>query len=747
MATGPGGEDEDEGDGMRFALIGTRGVPARYGGFETAVEEVGRRLVGLGHEVIVFCRATSDEPARREYLGMRLVTLPALRKRSLETLSHTAVSVVHPALAGVDAAILFNAANAPLAPLLRARRIPFATHVDGLEWQRAKWGRLGRRYYRSAEALAVRWSDALIADAQGIADYYADEFDAPSRLIAYGAPILTAAGIDRLSELGLEPGGYHLVVARFEPENHVLEIVAGYSASAARLPLVVVGSAPYADQYTASVRAAAEPRVRFLGGVWDQALLDQLYANCASYLHGHCVGGTNPSLLRAAGAGARVIAFDVGFNREVMGLNATYFADPGGVAAAVLAVEQDQAAAAAIGRAGQVAIARYSWDSVADAYADLLVGLAEAGSTARSARPSGRRGHDRPVHGPVSPTLGSPGVGGDPGVGARLRDLIQAEPGAAQDDLGIIVVNYGSAGLLDVNLPPDLAAAACARVVIVDNHSSNAELDRVRRLAEQRGWELVELPVNVGFGAGVNAGVLRAAELGCRAFVALNPDARAEPAVLRALGAEVRRDPRQLVSPLVLRSDGQPFFRGSTVSLRSGRIRAGWVESGDPEWRSWLSGACLTFSAEAFAELDGFAPEYFLYWEDVDLSVRAGNRGLRLRVRDDLQVVHDEGGTQERAAASQAKSPTYYYFNTRNRLVFGSRHGVRGGRLGWLVSTPGESTRIWLRGGRRQAIRQPQGIVAAVSGTLSGLVTYLRTAAPAKGTGNPHESGRSWWQS
>src|SRR5215218_2606398 len=152
---------------MRIAMLGTRGVPARYGGFETAVEEVGRRLADRGHRVVVYCRTAPDATERppRTFSGMQLVHLPAARSRSLETLSHTALSVGHLLLHRTDAAIVFNAANAPLLPVLRAARIPVATHVDGLEWKRAKWGRLGRRYYRTAESLAVRWSDALIADA------------------------------------------------------------------------------------------------------------------------------------------------------------------------------------------------------------------------------------------------------------------------------------------------------------------------------------------------------------------------------------------------------------------------------------------------------------------------------------------------------------------------------------------------------------------------------------------------------
>lgn len=376
------------GGNMRLAMIGTRGVPAKYGGFETAVEELGQRLVARGHEVVVFCR----EPGAEEHLGMRRVVLPALRRRSLETLSHAALSVLHPTLVGVDAAIVFNAANSILLPVLRARGIPVATHVDGLEWLRPKWGQVGSRYYRLAERLAVRWSDELIADAGGIADYYRKEFDARTRLLCYGAPALEAVTSDRLDDLGLTSRGYHLVVARFEPENHVKEIVEGYVASSASRPLVVVGSAPYSNHYTAAIKGAADERVRLLGGVWDQELLDQLYGNALTYLHGHSVGGTNPSLLRAAGAAAPVIAFDVAFNQEVCGRHADYFATPEDLPSMILASESDPRRALSRGAAlRSVAIDRYCWERVADGYEQMCVEMVAQGPKLRRDRPSGRR--------------------------------------------------------------------------------------------------------------------------------------------------------------------------------------------------------------------------------------------------------------------------------------------------------------------------------------------------------------------
>src|SRR4051812_3445460 len=227
---------------MHIAMVGTRGVPARYGGFETAVEEVGRRLAAAGHRVVVYCRRAKDGEgaAPGTHLGMELVHLPAARKRSLETLSHSALSVAHLLGHRTDVALVFNAANAPLLPAIRAARIPVAVHVDGLEWQRAKWGPAGRRWYLTSERLAVRWADALIADARGIQDYYRDKYGRDSVFLAYGAPIIPTTDAGRLAELDLTPGGYHLVVARLEPENHVDVILEGYRRSAAKLPLVVV---------------------------------------------------------------------------------------------------------------------------------------------------------------------------------------------------------------------------------------------------------------------------------------------------------------------------------------------------------------------------------------------------------------------------------------------------------------------------------------------------------------------------
>lgn len=363
---------------LKIAMLGTRGVPAAYGGFETAVEEVGARLVERGHRVAVYTRG-GDSSVRR-HRGMRVVHLPAIRQKQLETLSHTGISVAHAIFnEAPDAAFVFNAANAPFLPALRARGIPAALHMDGLEWRRAKWGPRGRAYYRWAEFSGVRLADALIADAPGIADYYRHQFDVPTELLRYGAPVDQPPDAAALAEFGVEAGGFHVAVARFEPENHVLEIVDGYRNSSAQQPLVVVGAAPYNAEYTRQIAELAgdDPRIRLVGAVYDQPALDALYSYATTYLHGHSVGGTNPSLLRAMGAGTPTLAWNVGFNREVLGGHGWLFDSPATLAAILDTIESDHAALQAAGAAARDrAAATFDWDAVAVGYEDLAYRLA-----------------------------------------------------------------------------------------------------------------------------------------------------------------------------------------------------------------------------------------------------------------------------------------------------------------------------------------------------------------------------------
>lgn len=364
---------------MKIAMLGTRGVPARYGGFETAVEEIGSRLADRGHDVVVYCRGT--EVAQSTHLGMRLVHLPAVRRRALETLSHTIASTRHirrdPTY---DAIILFNCANAFALPWLKRVAPGVAVHVDGLEWRRAKWGRLGRGWYLLMERFSARRASALIADARAIQDYYQQRYGVGSTFIAYGAPLREVAEARYLARHGLESGGYDLVVARLEPENHTDLVLRGHLASRGRVPLVVVGSVPYSSSYATRLEqlAATSASVLMLGGLWDPEELDELYAHCRLYIHGHSVGGTNPALLRAMGCAAPVLALDVAFNREVLGECGEFFSDAGELAALLDDAGSCPSSLAARGRAGQLrAQENYDWDRVTDGYEALCQRLAE----------------------------------------------------------------------------------------------------------------------------------------------------------------------------------------------------------------------------------------------------------------------------------------------------------------------------------------------------------------------------------
>ena len=371
--------------------MGTRGVPAKYGGFETAVEEVGVRLAARGHDVTVYSRNPGQ--TLREYRGMNVVNAPAIRHRFAETLSHTTASAVHAiSKSHPDVALVLNAGNAPLLKPLKAAKIPAVIHLDGLESTREKWRGAGARYYQWAERVAVKWGDAVIADSHAIADYVLNRYGRECVFIPYGADVIDP-GTDRLHKLGLVRRDYHLIVARFEPENHVLDAVHAYRESEETRPLVVVGSAPYSDWYIEKVKAAAndDGRIFFTGGIYDQDLLNQLYANARTYIHGHSVGGTNPSLLRAMGAGAPVLAFDVEFNREVTGDRALFWSDAEQLSNLLddIAGSNDLSDSADIesilqglADAGKNRVATvYQWDDVARRYEDMLTSVVAHGAS------------------------------------------------------------------------------------------------------------------------------------------------------------------------------------------------------------------------------------------------------------------------------------------------------------------------------------------------------------------------------
>ena len=362
-------------------MIGDRGIPARYSGFSTLVEEVSTRLVAnYGMDVTVYCRSpyADDHPA--EFKGVRLVYLSAPGGKSFESLLHSQRSMVHAALRRFDLAFVVDPGNSPLTWPLALRRIPFVIHTDGMGWKREKWSEFQKRYYRWSEAVSARLATGLVCDSLAMRDYYRQTYGAESAYLPYGAIVGDPPKDGAPGHFGIEPGKYHLVVARLEPENNLAFIIREYKASKAKLPLVYVGGARYESEYSRRITAEAGNRVRCLGPLYDSDILNGLYRNCRTYIHGHEVGGTNPSLLRAMGMGAACVAIDVVFNREVVHDTGRFFTkEPGQLGAIIEGLEADDAAAADLGaRARERTRLNYRWDAVAAGYSEFFTHLVEA---------------------------------------------------------------------------------------------------------------------------------------------------------------------------------------------------------------------------------------------------------------------------------------------------------------------------------------------------------------------------------
>jgi glycosyltransferase involved in cell wall biosynthesis len=359
---------------LRLAILGTRGVPPSYGGFETFAAELGTRLVARGHHVSVYCRDGDGPPV---WNGIERIVLPALGHKYLETVSHAFLSAVDALRRDYDAVLVCNAANAFVLPLLRAARLPVAINVDGIERTRRKWNALGRAVYAAGETLSVGLANAVVADAAVIADYYRRNYAANAVTIPYGSE-LSGPDSDVLERLLLVPRGYVLYVSRFEPENNPLEVVRAYAKLAEAPPLVMVGKGMYATGLVEELHAHRSERILFPGALYG-ADYRTLQRNALIYVQATEVGGTHPALIEAMGSGGCVLANDTPENREAGGDSVGYFEftpeeSLSGKLRQWLAnprIREEFRERARV-RAGQ----RYSWESVTDEYEALFRRLA-----------------------------------------------------------------------------------------------------------------------------------------------------------------------------------------------------------------------------------------------------------------------------------------------------------------------------------------------------------------------------------
>jgi glycosyltransferase involved in cell wall biosynthesis len=364
---------------MKIAILGTRGIPASYSGFETAAEQLAERLTARGHEVVVYCRPHVVDRRIRMYKGARLVHLPTVRNKYLDTFMHTLLSAVHSARREKpDVALFFIAGNAPLCMVTRLAGIPTVINVDGLDSDRRKWPAAAKRYLRFAERNAPRWSDACITDSHAVADIYEHRYGRRIGVVPYGVEDPGHDGSGTLERLGLASREYVLFVGRLEPENnpHVLvEAWARIPAARSRgMKLVVVGGAPYADEYIRSVMREGDPRVVFPGYVFGRGYWE-LQRNAYVFAAPTEVGGTHPVILEALAAGNCVLVNDHAPNVETVGDAGLYFDGRIGVdslADGLGRLLDDPELVAEYRERARRRAERYSWEAVTDQYESLL---------------------------------------------------------------------------------------------------------------------------------------------------------------------------------------------------------------------------------------------------------------------------------------------------------------------------------------------------------------------------------------
>ena len=368
---------------MRIAILGTRGIPAHYGGFETFAEELSTRLALVGNKVSVYCR---ERPPESQWRGVELRHLPTIRHKYLDTLAHTFLSTLHLMFHRVDVALYCNAANAIFTPLARLTGMAVALNVDGIERKRKKWNQLAKAWYLISERLATILPNAVVTDAEAIAGYYRQRYGKATAFIPYGAEVGQLESTEALRELNLDPGRYFLYVSRMEPENHALEVRQAFEKVRTEMKLALIGDAPYAADYIRQVRATGDPRIIMPGAIYGRGY-QELGSHCFAYIHATTVGGTHPALIEAMGRGALVLYRDTEENAEVA-RDAGIAFDEHNLAETmerVLAMREDDRNALGRRAADRVR-ERYSWDAVTAQYEELFRRIAGQRSVAAKTR-------------------------------------------------------------------------------------------------------------------------------------------------------------------------------------------------------------------------------------------------------------------------------------------------------------------------------------------------------------------------
>lgn len=313
---------------MKIAILGMRGLPSTYSGFETFVGELAPRLVERGHSVSIYCRKSLYTDRPKVYRGMTMFYLPSIENKFLSTFSHSFLSLLHASLRSYDIILVVNAANGIFGFVPRLFFKKSVLNVDGMEWLRPKWNALGKWFFKFSAKLGTKFYNEIVTDAEEMHRLYAKDFGIDSIYIAYGANIEHSTDPKILKGYALEPDSYYLIASRLVPDNNADIIIEGFVRSNSNKVLAIAGGADYKgntveQEFIQRIRGIANDRVRFLGHINDPRHVIELHCNAFAYVHGHQYGGINPALLKSLGCGNLVLANNTPFNAEVL-MNGEY---------------------------------------------------------------------------------------------------------------------------------------------------------------------------------------------------------------------------------------------------------------------------------------------------------------------------------------------------------------------------------------------------------------------------------------
>ncbi|MEQ1585079.1 MAG: DUF1972 domain-containing protein [Cyclobacteriaceae bacterium] len=361
---------------MRIAIIGSRGYPYVYSGYETFVKELVERLVKQNIQVVVYCHKNLFERHPSVVNGIELKYFSTSESKALSQLIHSFQTMLHACFQKYDVILVVNSANGPFGLFTRIFRKKTAINVDGLEWLRPKWKGLGAKYFYFASKLSTKLYDRVITDSFEMQKIYLSEFNSNSSVIAYGANIRYSKDPSMIKKWNLSPGDYYLVVGRLIPDNNADLIVEEFIRSKSKRKLVIVGDVPYKDAYADRIKSVKDSRLVFTGYVTNQDQLAELYHNCYMYCHGHQYGGTNPTMLKALANGCAILALDTVFNKEMLdGDNyGIYFTkQPGNIGEVIERIEKNDFLLNEFRlKARDRIVNNYTWEKICSQYVNLF---------------------------------------------------------------------------------------------------------------------------------------------------------------------------------------------------------------------------------------------------------------------------------------------------------------------------------------------------------------------------------------